>query len=169
MILVHYRKDTERERRFCREEIGTVDKIEGQLLFKKLDPRAILPEYKTPGAAGFDFHALEDVVIFPGVVTPVRTGLAAELPPGTMLMIVPRSGYSINHPTYISNAPGIVDEDYRGELKILTVAWNKPIKIQAGERFAQGVIVPYVRSRIKEVAELGETIRGSGGFGSTGR
>jgi len=137
--------------------------------FKKLDPAAIIPNYKTAGAAGFDFHALERAIIYPGKVTPVRTGLAVQLPPGTVLLITPRSGYSLNHPTYISNAPGVVDEDYRGEIKILTVAWNEKIFIESGERFAQGVIVPYARCSIIESTHLKETERGSGGFGSTGR
>jgi dUTP pyrophosphatase len=135
--------------------------------FRKLDPAATLPRYQTLGAAGFDFHSLGPVAIYPGVVTPVRTGLAVQLPPGTVLFVTPRSGYSIKHPTYISNAPGVVDEDYRGEIKILTVAWDKPIHIAAGERFAQGVILPYVRAMILEVTQLEETERGTGGFGST--
>jgi len=138
------------------------------LKFKKLDPAAIIPQYQTAGAAGFDLHALETTLVHPGRVTKVRTGLAVELPPGTFLMVVPRGGFSLYHPTYVSNSPGIVDEDYRGEIMVLVVAWAEPIKIRADERFAQGVIVPYVQPEIEVVKELGSTKRGAGAFGSTG-
>lgn len=151
---------------------------ERELLFKKLDPRAIIPQYQTAGAGGFDFHALEDTMVTTcggrthGIdesVTKIRTGLSVQLPPRHVLLITPRSGYSIKHPTYISNAPGVVDEDYRGEIMILAVAWDRPIHVVAGERIAQGLVVPILRPTIREVEELSSTARGANGFGSTGR
>lgn len=139
------------------------------ILVKKLDEKAQLPKYQTEGAACFDFVALTDNCIGYAATQLVRTGLAMEIPKDTVLLVFPRGGCSKKWPNYIANNVGVVDEDYRGEILIM-FANNTPdnIFIKAGERIAQGMIVPYLRERIIEVAELSETKRADGGFGSTG-
>lgn len=137
--------------------------------FMKLDPRAVIPQYHTAGAAGFDFHTLQRTVVRPRGVTPVPTGLAVEVPYGYAMLVIPRSGISVVNPTYISNSPGLVDSDYRGELQVLCIAWENPIIFEEGERFAQGVIISAPQFPIVERKSLSDTDRGGGGFGSTGR
>jgi len=164
---------------------------------KKLHPDAVIPRYATPGSAGFDLVAIEDVIIEPGDMVKVRTGLAFELPPGYELQIRPRSGISAKTKLRIANAPGTVDADYRGEVCVLlentededdsqnpwtryllTVNGNEisdddqypfgTYIILRGDRIAQGVIAPVYRAAFEEVDELSETERGDGGFRSTG-
>lgn len=138
---------------------------------KKLREDAVIPEYKTPGAAGFDLVAAEDVTINAGETVTVPTGLAFEIPEGYELQIRPRSGLSLKTPLRIANSPGTIDSDYRGEVKIIvtnTGQCDDYYNIYKGDRIAQGVIVPVMRAEFKEVDELSETSRGYGGFGSTG-
>lgn len=151
---------------------------------KKLHPDAVIPEYKTEGAAGFDLVAVEDVLINRGETKLVRTGLAFEIPPGYELQIRPRSGLSLETPLRIANAPGTVDSDYRGEVKIIVTniaPYDEDLEdeyyigsesnfeyIEKGTRIAQGVIAPVFRAEFEEVDELSGTERGAGGFGSTG-
>jgi len=141
-----------------------------KVFFKRLDPRAIIPEYKTPGAAGFDIATLTDVLIRAGEVTPVKTGLAVMLPIGTEMQIRPRSGMSVcMSELSIANSPGTIDSDYRGEIKILIKhSGEKDILLPAGMRIAQAIIAPVIRCDLVELAELSKTERGEGGFGSTG-
>jgi dUTP pyrophosphatase len=140
-----------------------------ELRFKKLDSQAIIPQFQTKGAAGFDFHALEGAQINPGEVTLVRTGLSVEVPEGFELQVRARSGLSAKAGIFLVNGVGTIDSDYRGEIKIImSTCMGKPVEIKAGDRIAQGVIAAVVQPQIVEVTELSETERGSGGFGSTG-
>lgn len=140
---------------------------------KKLHPDAVIPKYQTDGAAGFDFHAIEDVKVEPSKTTLVKTGLSFEIPEGYELQVVPRSGMSLKTPVRIANSPGTVDSDYRGEVCIIVDNRNEKFidpayEIKKGDRIAQGKITPVVQARFQEVEELGNTERGEGGFGSTG-
>ncbi len=134
--------------------------------FKKLHPDAKMPTLATPGSACWDLYALESIIVINR--ERLRTGLAVELPQGYMLDIRPRSGLAARG-LIISNAPGTVDEDYRGELAILVHTVGGPIDVVAGNRVAQCRLVPISHIEWEEVEELSETSRGSGGFGSTGR
>lgn len=137
--------------------------------FKKLRDDAIVPRYQTPGAAGFDFHALAEGVLLPREHAVIPTGIAVELPPGYVLLLFARSGNAMRYGITLSNGVGVCDQDYRGEIKALLYnAGHHPFRIEKGDRIMQGVIVPYVKAEFVEVAELGETERGEGGFGSTG-
>lgn len=135
---------------------------------KKLTKKAIIPEYQTTGASGFDLHSVEDVIIDRGCTTTVSTGLAFAIPEGYEMQIRPRSGLSLKTGLRVANSPGTIDSDYRGEVKIiLHNASNRAEEIPIGMRIAQGVIVPIIKVNFKE-GELDVTERGEGGFGSTG-
>lgn len=137
--------------------------------FKKLDTQAILPNYQTEGAAGFDFHSLEKAVLRPGEVSLLRTGLAIEIPAGFELQIRARSGLAAKFGVFLVNGIGTIDADYRGEIKIImSTCGKKQVVLEAGERIAQGVLTPVHKARFEISEELSETIRGEGGFGSTG-
>lgn len=138
--------------------------------FKKLHPDAVIPQYQTDGSSGFDLHVIEDMLFAPQGRGKVKTGLAVELPPNTELQIRQRSGISMTTPNYISNAPGTIDSDFRGEIQILIINHSRMdhFHINKGQRIAQGIIAPVIRCEIEEVDELTETSRADGGFGSTG-
>lgn len=128
-----------------------------------------LPEYATDGAAGMDVRAAEDVTLAPGARHAVATGLALAIPPGYEIQVRPRSGLALKHGISVPNSPGTIDSDYRGELKVILINHGaEPFPIARGDRVAQLVLAPVVRAAWTEVAELDETARGSGGFGSTG-
>ena len=131
-----------------------------------------LPAYATEHAAGMDLCAAvqEPVTLHPGETVLVPTGIAIALPPGFEAQVRPRSGLAIKHGIGILNAPGTIDADYRGEVKIiLTNFGNVPFVIQRGERIAQMIVGRYSRVSWEEVPRLDETSRGAGGFGHTGR
>lgn len=130
-----------------------------------------LPGYATPGAAGMDLLAAvtAPLVIPPGGRALVPTGLRIALPPDHELQVRPRSGLALKHGITMPNTPGTVDEDYRGELGVIVMnAGDAPFTVERGMRIAQAVVAPVVRASWREVAELPETARGEGGFGSTG-
>jgi dUTP pyrophosphatase len=128
-----------------------------------------LPAYATSGAAGMDVVSAEDVVIGPGARHPVATGLALAIPDGFEIQVRPRSGLAFKHGITVPNTPGTIDSDYRGELKVLLINHgSEPFAIARGDRVAQLVLAPVVQAAWDEVAELDATIRGAGGFGSTG-
>lgn len=130
-----------------------------------------LPAYATPGAAGFDLLAAvgAPLVIPPGGRALVPTGLRLALPEGHELQIRPRSGLALKHGITLPNSPGTIDEDYRGELGVILLnTGDAPFTVERGARIAQGVLAPVVRGAWAEVADLPETARGAGGFGSTG-
>jgi len=142
--------------------------IRPQLKFSKLDSHALLPEYQSEGASGFDFHALEKVILKNGEVSLVRTGLAVEIPAGFELQVRARSGLAAKHGVFLVNGVGTIDADYRGEIKIiLSTCKNADVILQAGDRIAQGVLAPVFQAVIVEANQLSSTSRGVGGFGST--
>lgn len=130
-----------------------------------------LPSYATEGAAGMDLLAavMSPVVIPPGGRMLVPTGLRIALPPGYELQVRPRSGLALKNGIVLPNSPGTIDEDYRGELGVILLnAGDAPFTVERGMRIAQAVIAPVIRAAWREVAELPDTSRGAGGFGSTG-
>jgi dUTP pyrophosphatase len=136
---------------------------------------AQLPSYASDGAAGLDLHAALDqaMTLAPGARAAVPTGIAIALPPGHEGQVRPRSGLAIKHGVTVLNAPGTIDEDYRGELQVLLVnLGSEPYVIQNGDRIAQLLVARATRAVVEEVADaaaLGATQRGIGGLGSTGR
>lgn len=131
-----------------------------------------LPAYASDGAAGADLRAAVDapLVLAPGERAAVPTGLVIELPPGHEGQVRPRSGLALGAGLTVVNAPGTIDEDYRGEVKVLLVNLGRePATVARGDRIAQLVVAPVVRAAFAESAELAATPRGAGGFGSTGR
>lgn len=160
---------------------------------KKMHPDAVIPQYQTDGSAGFDLHAVEDVVIEPGETKLIRTGLAFEIPQGYELQVRPRSGVSAKTALRIANSPGTIDSDYRGEVSVIAdntatlrqavkciqtldgdlstlevLNGGTSIRIRKGNRIAQCVIQAVPQAVFEEVDELKATERGTGGFGSTG-
>lgn len=134
----------------------------------RLHEDAILPEYKTAGASGFDLHALHDVFITPHGSTIVRTGLAFEIPEGTEMSIRGRSGMAFTGGVWAF--PGTIDADYRGEVSVLLYNTTDMYKeYHAGDRIAQAVVSHIAGYPLMEVSELSETDRGDGGFGHTGK
>lgn len=128
-----------------------------------------LPRYATEGAAGMDVLAAEDVTLAPGACHAVATGLAVAIPPGYEIQVRPRSGLALKHGISVPNTPGTIDSDYRGELKIILINHaSEPFPIHRGDRVAQLVLAPVTLAEWDEVADLDETARGAGGFGSTG-
>jgi dUTP pyrophosphatase len=128
-----------------------------------------LPAYATLDAAGMDVLAAEDVTLAPGGRHAVATGFALAIPPGFEIQVRPRSGLALKHGISLANTPGTIDADYRGELKIILInLGGEEFHIARGDRIAQLVLAPVVQLRWTEVAELDDTVRGTGGFGSTG-
>jgi dUTP pyrophosphatase len=131
-----------------------------------------LPAYQSAGAAGLDLLAAVDtpVTLAPLGRAMIPTGLAIALPPGHEAQVRPRSGLAAKHGVTVLNSPGTVDEDYRGEIKVILVNLGaEPFTIRRGERIAQLVIAPVTRATLVEADRLDDTDRGGGGFGSTGR
>ena len=157
-----------------------------ELKFKKLHKDAVIPKYQTKGSAGFDFHALlvkdygensnstdsaDEMYtwIEPNSQKIIDTGLSVAVPPGYELQVRPRSGLSFKSQITVTNAPGTIDSDYRGQIKIILFnLGDKPFYIDNGDRIAQGVVNKIEQFKIQEVEDLDETERGTGGFGSTG-
>jgi dUTP pyrophosphatase len=167
--------------------------MEINLKIKRLHKDAIIPKYATDGAAGFDLHAVEDVIIAPGETKKVPLGLAFEIPKGYVMFIMPRSGVSLRTKLRQPNSVGVIDSDYRGEVTMMfdnisRDNWSNAARrldnsydentrdrceagsyiIRKGDRVAQGVLSAIPTATFTEVDELGDTERGTGGFGSTG-
>jgi dUTP pyrophosphatase len=129
-----------------------------------------LPSYASTGAAGLDVVAAEDVTLQPGERHAVATGFAVAIPAGHEVQVRPRSGLALKHGITCLNTPGTIDEDYRGEVKvILANLGREPFEVRRGERIAQLVPAVLTKAEFDEVDALDETHRGAGGFGSTGR
>ncbi len=129
-----------------------------------------LPAYQTAGAAGMDVCAAEDLRLVPGARAAVATGLAVAVPPGFELQVRARSGWALRDGVAVLNAPGTIDSDYRGEVKIILANLGEAeLAIARGMRIAQLVLAPVVQAAVEEVDDLDATARGAGGFGSTGR
>lgn len=137
---------------------------------KRLDPELPVPKRAHRGDAGVDLHSAEELTIAPGERALVKTGVALALPLGTVGLIHPRSGLAAKHGITIVNAPGTVDADYRGELMVCLLNTDKdtPFEITRGMRIAQLVVQRVELPDFVEVDELDETVRGAGGYGSTG-
>ena len=128
-----------------------------------------LPAYESDGAAGLDLRAAEPCEIAPGGRALVATGLAIALPRGFEGQVRPRSGLAAKHGVTVLNAPGTIDSDYRGEVKVILVnLGDTPFAIARGDRIAQLIVAPVMRVEVEETASLDQTVRGSGGFGSSG-
>jgi len=142
-----------------------------ELHCQKLDPRAVLPSRAHPGDAGLDLCSLDPVEIGPGERVRVATGIAVELPVGHAGLIVPRSGLAAKHGISIVNAPGLIDEGYRGELQVLLLNTDRAaaFTLEAGERIAQLVVIAVALLTPSEVDAFSESSRGDQGFGSSGR
>jgi len=137
---------------------------------QRLDPDLPLPSYAHPGDAGADLLTTVDVTLAPGERALVPTGVALALPEGYVALVHPRSGLAARHGLSIVNAPGTVDAGYRGEIKVLLINQDpaEPIELRRGDRIAQVVVQRFERARFVEVAELPASVRGDGGYGSTG-
>ena len=143
------------------------------ILVKRLEHGADLPlpTYATAGAAGMDLLAAvhAPVVLIPGARALVPTGLAVAIPAGHEMQIRPRSGLALRHGITLPNSPATIDEDYRGELQVIVMnSGNEPFTVERGMRIAQAVLAPVTRGTWQEVTALDATVRGEGGFGSTG-
>lgn len=134
------------------------------------NPDLPLPSRQTAGAAGYDVASAEpDFVLAPGERRAVATGLAFELPPGMEMQVRPRSGLALRHGITLPNAPGTIDPDYRGELKVIVSnGGDDPVTIRRGDRIAQLVFARFETPTLTEASTLEGTGRGAGGFGSTG-
>jgi len=147
--------------------------MEPVLVRVSMEPHAVAaPAYQTEHAAGMDLHAAVDaaITIEPGEVVAVPTGLRLEIPPGFEGQIRGRSGLAAKHAVGVPNAPGTIDADYRGEVKVLLVNWGRvAFTVTRGERIAQLVVAPVAHATLEVVTELSATVRGDGGFGHTGR
>ncbi|MFN2098938.1 dUTP diphosphatase [Altererythrobacter sp. MF3-039] len=128
-----------------------------------------LPAYATSGAAGMDVLSAETITIAPGSRHAVATGLSLAIPEDYEIQVRPRSGLALKHGITVPNTPGTIDSDYRGELKVILINHGEgSFAIARGDRIAQLVLAPVVQASWNEVEELDETVRGEGGFGSTG-
>lgn len=128
-----------------------------------------LPAYETAGAAGMDLRAVEAFVLQPGGRALVPTGIAIALPEGYEAQVRPRSGLAVKHGVTVLNAPGTIDSDYRGEIKVPLINHGETdFVVKRGDRIAQMVIAPVVQSSWIECESLDDTARGTGGFGSSG-
>jgi dUTP pyrophosphatase len=138
---------------------------------RRLDPAARLPVRAHDDDAGYDLHALEPATLAPGERAMLRTGIAIELPAGHAGLVLPRSGLAARHGISVVNAPGLIDAGYRGELKVLLLNTDREtaFEVAPGDRIAQLVVVAVAAPEVVEVDALATTVRGEGGFGSTGR
>jgi dUTP pyrophosphatase len=136
----------------------------------RLDPGLPLPSYAHPGDAGADLHTTVDVTLAPGERALVPTGISIALPDGYVALVHPRSGLAARHGLSIVNAPGTVDAGYRGEVKVMLINHDPltPVELRRGDRIAQLVVQRFERARFVEVDRLPGSVRGAGGYGSTG-
>ena len=142
-----------------------------RIKIKKLHPDALLPEYAHGPLedAGLDLRSVESTLLEPGVPQAVATGLALEIPTGYEVQVRPRSGLALKHALTLPNSPATIDPGYRGELRVILLNLGKlPYQINPGDRIAQMVVARYESVEWNE-SELTDSVRGSGGFGSSGR
>ena len=143
-----------------------------KVLIKKLNPNVKLPNYKTEGSSGMDLMACleSSIKINPGRSALIPTGLSIAIPDDTEVQIRPRSGFAAKSNIGVLNTPGTIDSDYRGEIKIILFNHGKDeFLVNNNDRIAQMVLTPVLKIEFEEVEDLPKTIRGSGGFGSTGK
>ena len=143
-----------------------------KVLLKKLDPEVLLPSYKTKGSSGMDLMAFlkEPIKILPKTSCLIPTGISIAIPEDVEIQIRPRSGLAAKSNISVLNTPGTIDSDYRGELKIILFNHGKKdFIVNNNDRVAQMVLMPVLKIDFEEVNDLPDSIRGSGGFGSTGK
>jgi dUTP pyrophosphatase len=142
-----------------------------ELRVVKLKDNAVVPTRAHPGDAGLDLYSTEIAHLGPGERWSVGTGIALEIPEGHAGLVLPRSGLAREHGIALVNAPGLIDAGYRGEVRVLLLNTDpaETVRIEAGARIAQLVVTPVAIAAPVEVAELSDTARGDGGFGSSGR
>tara|TARA_Y100001970_G_C14198395_1_gene839540 strand:- start:112 stop:549 length:438 start_codon:yes stop_codon:yes gene_type:complete len=143
-----------------------------KILVKKFDKNIKLPEYKTSGSSGMDIVAYtkNKIKISPGKIAIVPTGIAVAIPKNYEIQIRPRSGLAAKNNISVLNTPGTIDSDYRGEIKIILInLGKKTFTVKSGDRIAQMILCPVAKGKIKEIKNLPNTVRGKGGFGSTGK
>ena len=143
-----------------------------RVLIKKLDPKVAIPSYKTKGASGMDLMAFvkEKIVIKPQTSALIPTGLSVAFSEDYEIQIRPRSGLAAKNNISVLNTPGTIDSDYRGELKIIIFNHSKhDFVVNNNDRIAQMVLTPIAKIELEEANELPKTLRGEGGFGSTGK
>jgi len=143
-----------------------------KVLIKKLDPKVKLPSYKTEGSSGMDLMAFIDnsIKIKPSSSALIPTGISVAIPNDVEIQIRPRSGLAAKSNISVLNTPGTIDSDYRGEIKV--ILFNHGVKefiVNKNDRIAQMILMPVLKANFEEVSDLPETVRGSGGFGSTGK
>jgi len=143
-----------------------------KVLVKKLDPKVQLPSYKTKGSSGMDLMAFikDPIKIVPNTSALIPTGISVAIPNDVEIQIRPRSGLAAKSSISVLNTPGTIDSDYRGELKIILFNHsNEEFVVRNNDRIAQMVLMPVLKMDFEEVDNLPDTLRGSGGFGSTGK
>ena len=143
-----------------------------RVLIKKLDPKVTLPSYKTKGASGMDLMAFvkEKIVIKPQTSALIPTGLSVAFSEDYEIQIRPRSGLAAKNNISVLNTPGTIDSDYRGELKVIIFNYsNHDFVVNNSDRIAQMILTPIAKMELEEANELPKTLRGEGGFGSTGK
>ena len=143
-----------------------------KVLIKKLDPKVVIPSYKTKGASGMDLMAFvrEKIIIKPQTSAIIPTGLSVAFSEDYEIQIRPRSGLAAKNNISVLNTPGTIDSDYRGELKIIIFNHSKhDFVVNNNDRIAQMVLTPIAKMELEEANELPKTLRGEGGFGSTGK
>ena len=143
-----------------------------KVLLKRLNPKAQIPKYKTDGSSGLDLMALIEnpIKIKPQESSLISTGISIAIPQDTEVQIRPRSGLAAKSNISILNTPGTIDSDYRGEIKVILFNHGKKeFTVNNNDRIAQMILMPVLKAEFEEVEELPKTVRGSGGFGSTGK
>ena len=142
-----------------------------RLEFARLTAEAVAPSRAHEGDAGYDLYAAAPATLGPGERVAVPTGIAVAIPDGHAGLVLPRSGLALKHGIALVNAPGLIDAGYRGELRVLLLNTDRDaaFEVAAGDRIAQLVIVRHESPELVEVEALGESVRGEGGFGSSGR
>ena len=143
-----------------------------RILIKKFDKNIKLPTYKTSGSSGMDLVAYikNKITINPGKTVMIPTGIAIAIPKNYEIQIRPRSGLAAKKGISVVNTPGTVDADYRGEIKIILINLSKKLfEVKSGDRIAQMILCPLAKGKLRVVKKLPRTIRGKGGFGSTGK
>lgn len=139
------------------------------LKIHRIHEDAILPCYANPGDAGLDLYSVDETIIEPCETKLIKTGIRIELPQNTEAQVRPRSGLALKHSITVLNTPGTIDEGYRGEIGIILINHGKnAFKVEKGMKIAQMIVKPVWDVRIQEVSELSDTVRGEGGFGSSG-
>ena len=143
-----------------------------KILVKTLKKKIKLPSYETAGSSGMDIMAYTEkkIIINPGKVALVPTGIAVAIPKNYEIQIRQRSGLAAKKAISVLNTPGTIDSDYRGEIKVILInLGNKPFVVNSGDRIAQMIVCPVTKVKFKKVQNLPKTLRDKGGFGSTGK